>query len=136
MEHMNKHYHTIMLIDDSDIDNMVNKHILTKSRLCDQILIYSGACDALNYLQEAYTAKDRKKNPIPDLVLLDINMPIMNGFDFLEAFSKFDPELIKLIKIIMLTSSVDPNDIKRSEENPFVSGFISKPLSIEQLLKI
>ncbi len=131
MENTQPKYQTIMLIDDSDIDNMVNKHIIRKNEICEEILVHTSAISALDYLKKL--EQDRSAGPVPDVILLDINMPIMNGFGFLEHYSHFDKELTSQIKVIMLTSSVDPNDIRRSEDNPFVSGFISKPLSAEHL---
>jgi CheY-like chemotaxis protein len=123
-------YNCVMLIDDSEIDNMVNAHILSKNNIAKNIIVHSSANDALNYLSKI--ASDDSV-VIPDVILLDINMPIMNGFGFLLEFEKFDESLIKNIKVVMLTSSVDPNDIRRSKEYKTVEAFISKPLSLEHL---
>lgn len=126
-------YNCIMLIDDSEIDNMVNAHILSKNNIAKNIIVHSSANDALNYLSKINHNSDFL---IPDVILLDINMPIMNGFGFLVEFEKFDDSLLNKIKVVMLTSSVDPNDIRRSKEYKTVQSFISKPLSIEHLNSI
>lgn len=126
-------YNCIMLIDDSEIDNMVNAHILSKNNIAKNIVVHSSANDALNYLSKINHNSDFL---IPDVILLDINMPIMNGFGFLVEFEKFDDSLLNKIKVVMLTSSVDPNDIRRSKEYKTVQSFISKPLSIEHLNSI
>jgi CheY-like chemotaxis protein len=136
MENSKPKYTTIMLIDDSDIDNMVNKHIITKGNLSENILVETAATTALDYFKKLQASGKINSRSLPQVILLDINMPIMNGFGFLEEFAKFDKEIVDNVKIIMLTSSVDPNDIKRSEEHPLVSGFISKPLSNEHLEEI
>ncbi len=122
-----------MLIDDSEIDNMVNAHILSKNNIAKNIIVHSSANDALNYLSKIAADENMA---VPDVILLDINMPIMNGFGFLVEFEKFDESLINNIKVIMLTSSVDPNDIRRSKEYKTVQAFISKPLSLEHLSTI
>jgi CheY-like chemotaxis protein len=120
-----------MLIDDSDIDNMVNKHILSKNNVAEHIIVFTSANDALTYFSENKTTTDEML--IPKIILLDINMPIMNGFGFLVEFEKITSENLKDTKVIMLTSSVDPNDIRRSKDYSSVISFISKPLSLEHL---
>ncbi len=124
-------YQSIMLIDDSDIDNMVNKHILNKNNVAEKIIVFTTANDALVYLNENKDSTDSMV--LPSVILLDINMPIMNGFGFLVEFEKMSTELLDKMKVVMLTSSVDPNDIRRSKEFKTVKSFISKPLSIEHL---
>ena len=120
-----------MLIDDSEIDNMVNKHILSKSNVAEKIIVFTTANDALQYLEVNKNSTDA--TIIPSVILLDINMPIMNGFGFLVEFEKLHNELLDVVNVIMLTSSVDPNDIRRSKEFVSVKSFISKPLSLEHL---
>ena len=123
-----------MLIDDSDIDNMVNKHILSKSNVAENIIVFTTANDALTYLEKNKDSVD--EYVIPQIILLDINMPRMNGFGFLVEFEKMSEKLVDKIKVIMLTSSVDPNDIRRSKEYKSVKSFISKPLSLEHIVNI
>ncbi|MCF8283676.1 MAG: response regulator [Sphingobacteriales bacterium] len=127
-------YKSIMLIDDSDIDNMVNKHILSKNMVAENIIVFTSANDALTYFSENKTTTDEML--IPKIILLDINMPIMNGFGFLVEFEKITADNLKNTKVIMLTSSVDPNDIRRSKDYSSVISFISKPLSLEHLDEI
>lgn len=123
-----------MLIDDSDIDNMVNKHILSRNSVAENILVFTSANDALVYIEKNKANSD--PNTFPSVILLDINMPIMNGFGFLLEFEKSNKELLDTIKVVMLTSSVDPNDIRKSKEFKTVKSFISKPLSLEHLESI
>lgn len=120
-------YNKVMLIDDSEIDNLVNKHIISKSEIADEIQIFSLAQEALDFFANS------DENNFPQLILLDINMPIMNGFVFLQEYSKLLGERSNKIDVFMLSSSVDPNDIRKSEDYSFVKGFISKPLSLEHL---
>jgi CheY-like chemotaxis protein len=127
-------YHSIMLIDDSEIDNMVNNHILSKNNIAKHIIVHNSATDALEYLSKATMANSELI--MPEIILLDINMPIMNGFGFLAEFEKYSDSILEKIRVIMLTSSVDPNDIRRSKEYKTVKSFISKPLSLEHLSTI
>ncbi len=126
-------FQSIMLIDDSEIDNLVNKHIITKNELSENLIVCSSAKEALEYLNKCISGDEQI---VPDLLLLDINMPIMNGFGFLVEFGKLPSDFISNIKIIMLTSSVDPNDIRKANESTFVHGFVSKPLSADLLLNV
>jgi CheY-like chemotaxis protein len=126
-------FQSIMLIDDSEIDNLVNKHIITKNELSENLIVYSSAREALDYLQRCIKGEEQIK---PDLLLLDINMPIMNGFGFLVEFGKLPMDFINNIKIVMLTSSVDPNDIRKANESNLVHGFVSKPLSADLLMNV
>jgi len=124
-----KKYNKVILIDDSEIDNLVNKHILSRSDLADEIQVFSLAQEALDFFANT------NETEYPQLILLDINMPIINGFMFLQEFSRLLGEKTNKIDVFMLSSSVDPNDIRKSEDYKFVKGFISKPLSLEHLSK-
>lgn len=117
---------TIMLIDDNQIDQMLHKRIVERSGLFDNILSYLYADEALEYLKGGGLPK-------PDIILLDINMPRMDGFEFLEMHSKL-PADGKSAVVVMLTTSLDVQDKKRASEFDQVRGFVNKPLS-EQILE-
>ncbi len=119
----------VLLIDDNKIDNYIAKHNITKSKIAKKIDIHTSAIDALEYLEPL------KSNPeeFPDIIFLDIQMPEMNGFGFLEEFKKYPEAIHAQCKIIMLTSSNDPEDIKHSLQYPFVKKFFTKPLLLNML---
>ena len=119
----------IFLIDDSEIDNYVNKHIITKSGIAEMILTMTSAEDALQYL----IASSETNIPFPELIFLDIRMPAMNGFEFLDVFEKFPSQILSACKIIMLTSSLDQRDIERAKNYPHVAGYLNKPLNTDSL---
>ncbi len=127
-------YNCVMLIDDNEIDNLINAHVISKHNIAKNIIVQNSAKNALIYLSKINI--NNTNVIIPDVIMLDINMPLMNGFDFLMEFEKFDEMFIRKIKVIMLTSSVDPYDIRKSKEFKSVHFFISKPLSIEHLYTI
>ncbi len=115
----------IVLIDDDQTTNALNKLIIERSELVDEVLMFEGAEKALNFLKA-------EKGEHKSLILLDINMPFMNGWEFLSEYVKLNGAR-RNDKIIMLTSSIDPSDITKAEEISSVSGYKSKPLSFEML---
>ncbi|MCM4156452.1 response regulator [Gramella sp. AN32] len=119
----------VLLIDDNEIDSYIAKHIITKSKMAQKINVQNSAIDALEFLGTL------KNNPeeFPDNIFLDIQMPEMNGFGFLEEFKKFSESIQNQCRVIMLTSSNDPKDIDRSFQYPFVKKFLTKPLVLRML---
>lgn len=115
----------VFIIDDDPIHQRIAQIMISKHKLFDQHTSYTDAYLALDYLKENVG----KTENLPDVILLDLNMPVIDGWDFLEAFSKFQDEISKSIRIFIVTSSVDEKDKQRSQSFPFVKGFISKPLS-------
>lgn len=116
----------IVLIDDDSTTNYLNKMIIERSQLVDEVLTFDTANDALNYFKTKVEADEGS------LVLLDINMPIMNGWQFMDQYIALNGKL-KANKVVMLTSSIDPNDKQQAEENLSVAEFKSKPLSVEMV---
>lgn len=120
----------VMLVDDNDTDNFINERLIQITDFATNIEIKNSGKSALEYLEKHQN--DREK--IPDLIFLDINMPIVSGFSFLYEFENM-PETIKNVsKVVVLTSSDDKRDIDRIVANDYVQKFITKPLS-EQHLK-
>lgn len=116
----------ILIVDDNEIDVYVTKQVLLKENAAEYIITLYSAVDALRYLEEI--GEDAEK--IPEYIFLDIRMPEMDGFQFLNKYAAF-PENMKKSKIFMLTSSRDPNDIDRAKKYAFVAKFLTKPLSRE-----
>jgi len=115
----------ILLIDDDEPTNFLNKLTLEQSGCTRQIRVAQSGQEALNYLQNAA--------PRPDLIFLDINMPAMDGWEFLERYRDLPDARKADIVLIMLTTSLNPDDEKRTRAIPEVAGFENKPLSPEQL---
>lgn len=126
----------IMLIDDNKIDLFVNQRTIEKLGVKSNVKIFSSGISAINALKNIKSKSDRKQTFIPDYILLDINMPEMNGFEFLKEFNKLDNSECKRIKIYMVSSSTNPQDIKKAENEKCCAGFIDKPLTVEKLDKI
>lgn len=115
----------ILLIDDDEISNFLNQSMLKKSGLFDEIQVLNNALTALEVLKDLA----RSKGVIPEIILLDLMMPIMDGFEFLRELDKLELEELKPIKVIMLTSSLDPKDRLLALNNSRVIGFLSKPIN-------
>lgn len=119
----------MLLIDDDEIVNSINKVILQHAKFAKEIVTLTFAGDAIKLLK-----KNASEGVLPDVIFLDVNMPDMNGWDFIEEFEKFD--LYGKTKIIMLTSSINPRDEQRANATKQVTAFLSKPLSPELLENI
>jgi len=122
----------VMLIDDNIIDLKINSKIIQLSKLFDEIIQYQSAEEALNYFNH-YRNQPEK---LPDLILLDIQMPEMDGFEFLEKYKNFPGTAKEKSLIAMLSSTLDFGDIKKAEANTYVVKLLKKPLSTLELEKI
>ncbi|WP_405294687.1 response regulator [Algibacter sp. Ld11] len=122
-------YQTTLLIDDDKFTNFYNEKIVKKYNAFDSVQSVNSGADALAYLQKAMDGLVKK----PEVIFLDINMPAMNGWEFIEEYSKLDKAFTADIKIIMLTTSSNPKDQEKANDSYFINGYINKPLSITLL---
>lgn len=122
----------VLLIDDNEIDNYINKIIITKSNIADLITVKDSGIDALGFLRNL-AATDQ---PFPELIFLDVQMPEMDGFEFLDQFNQFPEDLKAKTSINMLTSSNNSDDIKKAVDFPFVKNFFNKPMTTEMIAGI
>lgn len=120
---------SFMLIDDDEIFNFLNKRILELSGTAGKISIFTSAQQALEWLN----AHLEKEGSWPEIILLDIRMPMMDGFEFLDHFIQLPEKNIQKVKVFMLTSSIDERDRSRSRNYPVVYGYYSKPMTPEIL---
>jgi CheY-like chemotaxis protein len=128
---------SIMLIDDNDIDNFINEKLIKAYYFAENVYVHTSTKSALEFLKNIeVTLHEIPEDLIPSHLLLDINMPILDGFHFLDEFEKFIPELKKRIKIIMLTTSLNPMDIEKSKNYKHVVKFLHKPLTESELAQL
>jgi len=132
-----KKLNSVLLIDDDMATNFISKMIIKKVGITDHIETVLNGKQALDYLTNSgqYQKKDNVF-PRPMLILLDINMPVMDGWEFAEAFEKLDENQKVGIIIIMLTSSLNPDDKEKASNFKAISGFHNKALTIEGLTSI
>jgi CheY-like chemotaxis protein len=137
MAQKSSRYKTLMLVDDNPIDNLINQKMIEASSFAENIYTFSGAVSALDFLKNLDRSNGISQDNIPDLIFLDINMPLLDGFQFLEEFEKLNgPNSAKIkeyTKVIMVSSSINPKDMDRAEKNKFVKKYVNKPLSIKTL---
>jgi len=125
---------SIMLIDDNEFDLFINQKVIESLNFVEEILQFGSATDALNYLKLMEdTGAYHGKFP-PQVILLDVNMPLIDGFAFLDEFDKLKIAKQNCVSIFMLSSSTSPVDIKKANNNKYISGFISKPLTASDLI--
>ena len=123
---------TLLLVDDDKIFQYLTQKIIETTNLVNKIKIFSNGFEAIAFLS---TYSD-KPELLPDIILLDLNMPIMDGWQFLEEYVRIKPNIAKQITIYILTSSIDPADIKKSEEISEVSDFIIKPITKDKFINL
>jgi CheY-like chemotaxis protein len=119
----------IMLVDDNQDDNFFHEREIKKHNLASIVITKNTGWEALEYLQSKENINDNS----PDLIFLDINMPGMNGWEFLQKYNRLSKELQGTVLIIMLTTSDNPDDESRAKTWSFVSDYITKPLTKEKM---
>lgn len=122
----------VMLVDDNDTDNFISKRIIEITKFAKEVEIKNSGKSALEYLEQN---KDNEAK-LPNIIFLDINMPIVDGFVFLYEFEKFDRILKDKCKVIILSSSDNKRDIDKIVNNNHVVKFITKPLTESALEEI
>lgn len=128
-----KKVNCILLIDDNSGDNHFHEIIIKEAGSSDHIQIATDGRSALDYIIKSGEPNQSESFPKPDIIYLDINMPGMNGFDFLEEYKKLDEKLKAKAVIIMLTTSLNPDDKIKAMTYKEVKEFQNKPLTVEAL---
>ncbi len=127
-------YNAVMLIDDNEIDNLINQRIIESAGICKYIFTHTGGKSAIEFLKNAEKIAEAGNNTVmPDVIFLDIDMPLMDGFQFLDEFENLTERTKNFCKIVMLTSSINSRDVKKSKKYDNVKEYINKPLTKESL---
>ena len=130
---MKKKLQTVLLVDDNEADNFLHRLIIEEAGIAQRIVVKYDGQQALDYLN---TPPEEGGYPAPQLIFLDINMPRMNGWEFLQAYDLLPEERKGEVIVVMLTTSLHSDDSRRAVESPWVRDFLNKPLTEESLMKI
>lgn len=123
---------TLCVIDDDDIYTFTIKRIIAKAEVAEKTIFFHNGRVAIDFIHDCVEAIAN----LPDMILLDLNMPVLDGWQFLDEFIKLVPRIGKKILIYIVSSSIDEDDFKRAKEMELVSDFIVKPLNAMDLRSI
>jgi CheY-like chemotaxis protein len=124
-------YNSIFCIDDDPISLMISKKIIAKTTFAKEVITAVNGQEALRMYDKLNISADF--NSKPDLIFLDLNMPVMGGWEFLEHFVRSEYAMFNNIKVIILSSTVDPQDLAKAKTYSIVADFLAKPITVEML---
>ncbi|HPH82141.1 MAG TPA: response regulator [Flavobacteriales bacterium] len=120
------------LVDDDDVFVFLTTKAIEKTNLVDLIKVFGNGLEAIEFLWEN---KDNM-SALPEIILLDLSMPIMDGWQFLEEFTKLNPKIGKKITIVICSSSISPDDVMRAKSISEVSDYVIKPVTKDKLIDL
>ncbi len=120
----------IAIVDDDNIFQFTTKVKIEKLNLAEDISIYNDGEEIFDYLKTCAV------DDLPDVLLLDINMPLVDGWDFLELYETLSDDKKNRIHIFMLSSSINPVDLEKAENHPHIKRYVTKPIKDEILIDI
>lgn len=123
-----------LLVDDDPISCFINKELLSEHGLTEYSHVVSNGAEAIDFIDKHWIPLNNEKN-CPNVVLLDLNMPVMDGFEFLEEIGSRSLVSHSKFKIVVLTSSTNPHDLERAQRYN-VDGYLNKPLCADKLRQI
>jgi CheY-like chemotaxis protein len=119
----------LCFVDNDEVYLFLIRKVIEKKYKDNKILEFYNGLDAIEFIKE--NIKD--KHLLPDIIFLDINMPVMDGWEFIESFKRIKREIQKPITIYMVSSSVDDADLNRAKNIKEISEFVCKPMTIEKV---
>ncbi|WP_293293841.1 response regulator [Allomuricauda sp.] len=122
----------VCIVDDDDIYQFTMKVTIRNIPTVKSTQVFTDGAQALEYIINNKNDKDA----LPDIIFLDINMPVMDGFQFMDEFTDLLPKLNKPIQVYLVSSSIDPKDIRKAKRNDAITDYLIKPLKSEQVKNI
>ncbi|GEC72626.1 CheY chemotaxis protein or a CheY-like REC (receiver) domain [Flavobacterium flevense] len=120
----------ILCVDDDPITLMLCKKVIVKASFSNNIITAKNGEEALEYFNSIL---NKEENKLPELIFLDLNMPVMDGWEFLDSFSTDKYSEVNSTNVIILSSTIDPEDLEKSKKYPMVIDFLSKPITTDML---
>jgi len=130
MENQVTLYKKVLVIDDTAVDRYIAQKTILKHYFAQEVIVKESAHGALDYLLNCAT------EDLPQLIFLDIRMPDIDGFGFLEEYEKFSDVIKATCIVMMLSTSLNPGDHERARNNKYVNRFLNKPLNKEKLIQL
>ncbi|SFC98819.1 response regulator [Flavobacterium phragmitis] len=122
----------ILCVDDDPITLMLCKKVISKSSFSHEVITAQNGEEALHHFNTLKYTNDKNKKK-PELIFLDLNMPIMGGWEFLDHFTSSDYKEFNSVPVIVLSSTIDPEDLAKAKKYPIIIDFLSKPITIPML---
>lgn len=123
-------FKTVLCIDDDPITIMLSEKVIARANFCNNVLAAYNGQEAIDILDKIIA---NNETDIPEIIFLDLNMPVMSGWEFLDIFSEKYTGILKNTSIVILSSSIDPDEYAKAKNYPVVSHFLSKPITVALL---
>lgn len=124
----------ILCVDDDPITLMLCKKVISKTLFSNEIITAQNGEKALDYFDAIKNSDiDNSGHKLPQLIFLDLNMPVMGGWEFLDCFNTSEYSDFSTIKVVILSSTIDPEDLEKAKKYPMVIDFLSKPITLSML---
>ncbi len=122
------------IIDDDDIYINLIKRVIETKKLCENLIVFKNGKQSIDYFEALL--QNLEEDKIPDIIFIDLNMPVMDGWEFIEQFTKIKTKFNKLITLYIVSSSINPVDIDRAKSLNNIEGYLVKPIIIHELENI
>jgi CheY-like chemotaxis protein len=126
----------VMIVDDSELDNFINEKIIESSHFSKKVYVNTGSKSALEFIKNLKLISDVSEDIFPNVIFIDLNMPIIDGFQFINYLKDMNCDRVNGTKLVILTSSVHPEDRKKANAISSDITFLNKPLTEQMLAAI